>query len=828
MPGNEQPSEGQQGHAEAACWPEATARDGCAEPHSASREEAQDEGRRLEAGRDGGDEQDAQHTAETARKNSRQDILAVAPPAHCHRAAHQPPAHAKAKRYCRTRAQATRRRQQRWLKRCEPQPADGPPPHRRIGEARNPGPQSQLALQPHQEPDGDPNPRSCIRCGSRWQRNTNRALQAIQTPCMACGARGPQHAAEEQNLRPTLLHFLCTTCAWSSCPRCAGGPGGTGTQQTRRPNETGTPMTDQAKRRRSTTPDARDELNTPGPSSKLPRRGQSDRRRSDEASDSSASEIQLPDSVRRILDFEEWAAATSTSSSEEYSDATPRSIPLLPPSEHDIPTPTGVDFTDFLAEIQSPASSSGPTATQPATAPDACDETATPLITPTQPRWAQSPGDHELTDGFITETDIDVPRPANPTQLLTERQPHGECDPSEWTPPPKRHSATASTSRTAQATIIDETDEPDRERAGPAGGLCRAPAHGVADRDMAHAMRPRQGAATDADSEHTPEASRAHTTNRRAQRPTNEDTRNNDRDAMENHDSPNNGQAHERHAARPCEHETATPAPPEERAAVAPSAGEQGPAEDARASQGDAKQDGSRAEPAESPCLPTPQDSIQPASLPPVGPVASATPATRGGDEQRTHGSGSGRQAAGTRNSWSSKGNQVPQTGGPATTRTATDPDSSKPQERTTERDGRSDRPAPWRGETVRMRRRPQPLEGMRRNNSATSRRATDPAAHRPHPDKHRHGTSAAGPKAATHGRTANPRRDSDSRLLTACQTQHRWRRRVETEPTHPATTPGSNRCAATRRCRCPPDGRRRCGKHPRGRLTADRPMPNL
>ena len=154
-------------------------------------------------------------------------------------------------------------------------------------------------------------------------------------------------------------------------------------------------------------------------------------------------------------------------------------------------------------------------------------------MTPTQPRWAQSPGDHELTDGFITETDIDVPRPANPTQLLTERQPHGECDPSEWTPPPKRHSATASTSRTAQATIIDETDESDRERAGPAGGLSRAPAHGVADRDMAHAMRPRQGAATDADSEHTPEASRAHTTNRRAQRPTNEDTRNNDRDAME-------------------------------------------------------------------------------------------------------------------------------------------------------------------------------------------------------------------------------------------------------------------------------------------------------
>ena len=384
-----------------------------------------------------------------------------------------------------------------------PQTHDRHVPHRRIGEASNPGPPRQVTAQPHRECATNHDQPHCARCGSRWQTNASRALQTDNTPCMACGARGPQLDAAEQSVRPTLLHFICTTCAWHCCPGCAGVLHSTPIQETTGLNETGTRMTDQAKRRRSRTPEARSGRNTPGPSTKLRRRAQTDHTRADDESDSddsSTSEVHLPDSVRRILDFEQWVGSTSTSSSEENSDEPPRSIPLLPCSEPDIPTPTGAEFTDFSMQTCSPTSDSPLSLTQPVRGKAASEDTAagsgaaTPQRAPRPAGRAHSPGDDELTDGYITDTDKDERGMPGPARQECAPEPPGPCDISEWTPPPKRHRATPSTARTAQATILDDTDESERVTQAAWLPPLQLTAHGVTATDTNYTTWSNEGA----------------------------------------------------------------------------------------------------------------------------------------------------------------------------------------------------------------------------------------------------------------------------------------------------------------------------------------------
>ena len=633
-PDNQQMNAGREETYKDVCRTESAAKEGGADPQGPHQVSAQDEARRQNGGRLQEDEPAEKRTAETGKKNARQGIVAVAPPANHHTVARQQPANARHKRNRRTRAQGTTTGVQRCLRRGERAPVH-PHPHRRIGEASNPGPQNKSTAQTHPDAEYDPNPRRCVRCGNRWQRNASRALPATNTPCMACGARGPHYAAREQNLRPTLLHFQCTTCAWSSCPRCAGVPEGTTEQQMPRPNETGTPMTDQAKRRRSTTPDARGEINTPGPSTKLRRHGQSQRRRSDDesySSDSSASEIQLPDSVRRILDFEQWAASNSTSSSEEYSDETPRSIPLLPYRELDIPTLTGADFTDFSAEILSPASSSRPTPTQPTQAPAPSDGPATPLRTPSHLGWAEITDEHELTDGYITETDRDVPCVAGSAQQLRPHITHDEYDPSEWTPPPKRHRATPSTARTAQATILDETDESDREIAGTSGQPFRTAARDVAAPATDHAT-PQCPDATAA-REASTETSEAYTATKQAQHVNGENACHTGGDAAEGQGSPATGQDSRQRPALSSERGTATATPPEERCTEAPKPDTEADGQSGHnhySTTAGEEQSETRIPPVGTPYQQTQECCRGPSSRQPAGPGANTTLTTRAG-----------------------------------------------------------------------------------------------------------------------------------------------------------------------------------------------------
>ena len=280
-------------------------------------------------------------TAEPDNKSNQKGLLAVAIPHHRTLPARRKPAD----RRNRSRSTSTAvvpRTPRRHHTSDQRRTVPGPHTHRRIGEASNPGPPTQAMGQTQRGTARGHEQARCARCGNRWQTNASRAPKTDHTAYMACGARGYQPYDTAQSVRSTLLHFVCATCAWSSCPGCAGITQTNPPDDTTGPNETSTPMSDQAKRRRSRTPETLSRNNTPGPSSKVRRRGQTDRTRDDEesgSSDSSTSELPLPDSVRRILDFEQWAGSTSTSSSEEDTDEPPTSIPLRPYSEPDIPTP---------------------------------------------------------------------------------------------------------------------------------------------------------------------------------------------------------------------------------------------------------------------------------------------------------------------------------------------------------------------------------------------------------------------------------------------------------------------------------------------------------
>ena len=233
-------------------------------------------------------------------------------------------------------------------------------------------------------------------------------------------------------------------------------------------------MSDQAKRRRSRSPDSINRENTPGPSSKVRRRGQTAGKRAGEesdSSDSSASEIVLPESVRRILDFEQWGRSTSTSSSEEDTDEAPSSIPLRPYSEPEVPTPTGADFTDFTDFSTQTWS---PTCYIPSTPTIRTESNAHPsgnaaIYTPGTMRAADAGvghSDDELTGGYITETDRgELTMQGWPREAAVLDGP-GSCDTHDWTPPPKRQRNTPSSTGAAGATLLDETDESDREHQG--------------------------------------------------------------------------------------------------------------------------------------------------------------------------------------------------------------------------------------------------------------------------------------------------------------------------------------------------------------------------
>ena len=388
---------------------------------------------RIDPARDGerkeeeGRPRDAGHsvarTEEMESRSNKKGFMAVAPPPHQPAAARHKPAD-RSKRTRSTSITTVTNLTHRSPKQDSRRPTTDRRPHRRIGEASNPGPPRQVAARTHREGAVDYDQPRCTRCDSRWQTSASRALQTDNTPYTACGVRGPQPDATEQSVRPTLLHFICTTCAWHCCPGCAGVLQCTPTQELTGLNETGTPMTDQAKRKRSTTPEVQSRRNTPGPSTKLGRRAQTEHTRAGDESysdESSTSEVHLPDSVRRILDFEQWAGSTSTSSSEEDTEEPPRSIPLLPYSEPDVPTPTGAYFTEFSIQTCSPTAES-PFPTQPVRGKAASEGaatgsgTATPQITPRRAGRAHSPGDDELTDGYITDTDRDERVKTGPTQ----------------------------------------------------------------------------------------------------------------------------------------------------------------------------------------------------------------------------------------------------------------------------------------------------------------------------------------------------------------------------------------------------------------------------
>ena len=441
---------------------------------------------------------DEVRTAESESRSNQKGLLAVATPPHQLVPARQKPAD----KCNRTRStDAGPHTAHRYPTLARRRPVPGPHTHRRIGEASNPGPHQHVMAQTHRGNTTDHVQPRCPRCGIRWQTNASRALQTDNTACMACGARGPKPDATEQSVRPTLLHFICTTCAWNSCPGCAGRIQSTPTDQPTGLCEADTPMTDQAKRRRSRTPEAVNRNNTPGPSTKLRRRAQTDHSRADDESysdDSSTSEVPLPDSVRRILDFEQWVGSTSTSSSDEDTDEPPRSIPLLPYSEPDIPTPTGADFTDFSIQTRSPTSDSPTPQTQPARENGAGEETAagngaaTPQGPPRAVGRALSPADDELTDGYITETDKDERGATGTAPLQCAQQQPGPRDLHEWTPPPKRHRTTPSTAQTAQATILDETDESERETEAAWVPAVRLAAHGPIPQGTMYATWPNE------------------------------------------------------------------------------------------------------------------------------------------------------------------------------------------------------------------------------------------------------------------------------------------------------------------------------------------------
>ena len=234
-------------------------------------------------------------------------------------------------------------------------------------------------------------------------------------------------------------------------------------------HESQTTMSDQSKRRRDRTPDSSDIENSPEPSSKVRRQSVAVPYCTDEESDSSysgQSEVILPDSVRRILDFDQWGASSASSNSsgsDAETDEAPQSIPNRSRSEPDVETPTGPDledFTDFSTRTWSPTSTTQTTA--------AATGQRTPCDTAQHPYESHAPGplseehqrttgqggptgsDAELTRGYITETDQEErARRAETTQkAITNAAATGPQQ--DWTPPPKRQRHTPPTAGTAE------------------------------------------------------------------------------------------------------------------------------------------------------------------------------------------------------------------------------------------------------------------------------------------------------------------------------------------------------------------------------------------
>ena len=201
-------------------------------------------------------------------------------------------------------------------------PVRHPATHRRIGEASNPGPATDRPPAAQIPECGPPhtNYAECPGCESRWRPNASRAFQAAIYPCTRCGATSISDRDPAGSIRPTRLHFQCPSCAEICCAACAGLEA-RGTPTMRRTPDRSCPaasssMSDQSKRRRDQRPTSPEGGNSPGPSSKVRRHTKPPRYDSDEESESSSSsqaEIALPDSVRRILDFDQWGDSSATS-----------------------------------------------------------------------------------------------------------------------------------------------------------------------------------------------------------------------------------------------------------------------------------------------------------------------------------------------------------------------------------------------------------------------------------------------------------------------------------------------------------------------------------
>ena len=255
-------------------------------------------------------------------------------------------------------------------------------------------------------------------------------------------------------------------------------------------------MTDQSKRRRDDEQTIPEEQNEPGPSTKL-RRHDASPSESDEGSDlsssSSQAEVTLPDPVRRFIDFDEWGTSsedsppTPNASGTEKGNRTPilATPELSETSMPHIDTPTGFDledFTDFSDRTSAPSTPRQPvtpphgpqargqipdTTTVPAGTTDASRTSSSERIEAqrTERQAHRMDPDAELTDGYITETDMEMvqPIPAATITAGTDQAPAGQVH--EWTPPPKRQRMTPSTAGRTGRTMIDDTDDSEDDSA---------------------------------------------------------------------------------------------------------------------------------------------------------------------------------------------------------------------------------------------------------------------------------------------------------------------------------------------------------------------------